>query len=92
MHAHQYVRVLARAHSHDQKVRQMLQTKASVPRGLARYTSGKNHALCTQDKPLHHFTSAVVGRADGPRPGSGFWPQLSDHLGIHQSLLWLAVQ
>lgn len=26
----------------------------------------EKHALCTQDKPLHHDTSAVVGNADCP--------------------------
>lgn len=50
-------------------------------------TQAEKHALCTQDKPLHHFTSATVGSADCPLPRWGFWPRLSNHLGIHQSLL-----
>ena len=31
-------------------------------------TQAEKHALCTRDKPLHHFTSAAVGSADCPLP------------------------
>lgn len=31
-------------------------------------TQAEKHALCTRDKPLHHFTSAAVGGADCPLP------------------------
>lgn len=52
----------------------------------------KKHVLCDQGRPLHHFTSAVAATMPPPLPCRGFWPQLSNHLGIHRSLLWLYVQ